>query len=326
MTGIIIRPGGWDAADGLTRAGFIYRGMTQVEYENTVGAGRPVKSTGAYSHPMEGTNFAEDFATAEDYVDVGRDDPRKTGRPNFVVEVDPRGFDVRKNRQGYFEAFEPIPISAVTRVWQLQAQDDAIVAIQLKKRRNNPSWLALTGAALAGTALGAAATFRGVGGNPNPTTEYIELEEYEGALLLFPVEGSRGLGWAVDQFTGKLGYSHCGFDLGLVDQEGTPLWIDSWAGEGVMLRPPQKFERDPVRIPLTSSEASHARAVALHMLHEKTPYRGRTGGRHCAEFVVACLPKSTIEQRKIPLNATPNDLAVCYGLVDMKKLKNKLLR
>jgi len=195
-----------------------------------------------------------------------------------------------------------------------------------RKKKENPTWLALTGAALAGTALGAAATFRGVGGNPEWRDDYIELEEFEGAVLMFPVTGARGLGWAVNQVTGKRGYSHCALDVGVVDQEGTPLWIDSWAGEGVLLRPPDRFERDPVRVPLSPAEASHARAVALHMLHEGTPYRGRTGGRHCSEFVIACLPKSTVEKYGISKDATPNDLAVCFGLVNMRQLKKKLLR
>ncbi len=192
-------------------------------------------------------------------------------------------------------------------------------------RKENPGWLAVGGAALAGTLVGTAATFRGVGGNPDVEVDYVELEEYEGAILLFPATGV--IGHTVDYCTGDDGYSHAALDVGLVTPEGESLWIDSWAMEGVDARPASKFDREPVRVPLTPAQASHTRAVALHMLHEGTPYRGGSHGRTCSELVVCCIPNSMVQEYKIPKNATPNELAKAFGLVgDVRKLKNKLLR
>lgn len=133
---MIIRPQGWDAPDyeatlSLNKPGFLYRGMTEDEYRATVGARQPIQSTGQYSFSSEGTNFADEFAIAEDYVDFGRDDPRKTGRPNFVVEIDPQELNIQRNRQGYYEAFGPVPFSAVTRIWRLEPQKGALVAVEI---------------------------------------------------------------------------------------------------------------------------------------------------------------------------------------------------
>lgn len=195
------------------------------------------------------------------------------------------------------------------------------------EREDNPGWLAVGGAALAGTLIGTAATFRGLGGNPTGEVDYVELEEYEGAILLFPVEGAGIVGRTVDYVTGQNGYSHAALDIGLVNQEGEPLWVDSWAMQGVAARPASQFDRDPVRVPLSPAQASHTRAVALHMLHQGTPYRGRHNGRTCSELVVCCIPRSMVQQYKLANDATPNDLAKAFGLVgDVRPLKKRLLR
>jgi hypothetical protein len=194
-------------------------------------------------------------------------------------------------------------------------------------REDNPGWLAVGGAALAGSLIGTAATFRGIGGNPNGEVDYVELDEYEGAVLLFPAEGAGIIGRTVDYVTGQGGYSHAALDIGLVNQEGEALWVDSWAMQGVAARPVSQFDRDPVRIPLTPAQASHTRAVALHMLHQGTPYRGGHGGRTCSELVVCCIPRSMAQQYKISTDATPNQLAEAFGLIgDVKRMKNRLLK
>jgi hypothetical protein len=38
--------------------GKVYRGMTKEEFDNTVGQGKEIKSTGAYSFAEEGTSFS----------------------------------------------------------------------------------------------------------------------------------------------------------------------------------------------------------------------------------------------------------------------------
>lgn len=109
--------------------GRLYRGMTKAEYDDTVGAGRGVESTNRYSLQSEGTSFADDPESAESYVNFGRDDPRTTGVPTFLVEIDPAGLDfIERNRQGYFYAHKPVPQSHVTRVWRMQG-------IQLDKNK-----------------------------------------------------------------------------------------------------------------------------------------------------------------------------------------------
>lgn len=191
-----------------------------------------------------------------------------------------------------------------------------------RERQENPSWLALGVAAVTAFTAGAAGTFRGLGGNPEAIDpgEYIELDEYEGAILLFPTADT-WVGKTVDYFTGEKGFSHVALDVGLVNQEGEPLYLDSWGTEGVNLRTASFFDREPLRYPLTPKQSAHARSVGLHLLHSRTPYRGRRGGKTCSEFVVACMPRSFVRQLHLPRDPTPNDLAMALGLAQISELK-----
>jgi hypothetical protein len=127
----VIRPAGWQASNDVvrtwTRPGHLYRGMTEDEYLAHRAAGE-VRSSGRYSLPGEGTNFSDDAADAESYVNFGRDDPRRTGRPNYVVEVraDPALF--RRKPDGYWEATGGVPLDRLTRVWRMRARGDEVVA------------------------------------------------------------------------------------------------------------------------------------------------------------------------------------------------------
>jgi hypothetical protein len=129
--GTVIRPVGWDAAndepDRWRRSGHLYRCMTETEYKPHRSAGY-IQSTGRYSVPGEGTNFSDDPGDAESYVNYGRDDPRKTGRPNYLVEVrnDPKVF--KKWPDGYFKAADPVPLHLVTRTWRMVGEGGAVVA------------------------------------------------------------------------------------------------------------------------------------------------------------------------------------------------------
>ena len=124
----VIRPAGWSAANDVpgswTRAQHMYRGMTSAEYNASVGAGKPIQSTGGYSATGEGTNFAPNAEDAESYVNFGRDDPRKTGQSTYLVEaaVPP---SVTPARDGYYKIQEPV---VPTRVWEMFAEDDQVVA------------------------------------------------------------------------------------------------------------------------------------------------------------------------------------------------------
>lgn len=123
----IVRPVGWKAANDTpynwTRPGHAYRGMTLAEYDATVGSGRGVVSRGDYSVPGEGTSFADHAADAESYVNFGRDDPRTTGRPTYMVEVT-SGEDLIRDRDGYLKSKGEIPPDRITRVWKFTADQD----------------------------------------------------------------------------------------------------------------------------------------------------------------------------------------------------------
>lgn len=133
---ITIRPAGWEAAtdvvDTWTRPGHLYRGMTEEEYMAHMDKGY-IQSTGRYSHASEGTNFSHDAAVAESYINFGRDDPRRTGKPTYLVEI-PQG-DMRKSRDGYYKTHKPIPTSDMARVWRFDAQDGAVVGLLVWRKQ-----------------------------------------------------------------------------------------------------------------------------------------------------------------------------------------------
>lgn len=130
----ILRPVNWKTTgdDGvqflnsLPTKGFFYRGMTKAEYDATVAKGLGVRSKNLHSLEGEGTSFSEDPATAESYVNFGRDDPRTTGRSNFLVQVSV-GPDIQKKPDGYWHALDSIPQERVTGVWEMYPEDGAIL-------------------------------------------------------------------------------------------------------------------------------------------------------------------------------------------------------
>jgi hypothetical protein len=122
---------GTDAVESITRPGHLYRGMSAAEYSATVGKAGGVSSDLRNSLKGEGTNFSDHAADAESYANFGRDDPRKTGVANYLVEVK-AGADITKKRDGYFHSLTPLPADRVTRVFKMAPQDGAIVASRIK--------------------------------------------------------------------------------------------------------------------------------------------------------------------------------------------------
>lgn len=120
---------GYEFLESLKRPGHVYRGMTNTEYQATVGGNKPIMSTGAHSHSSEGTNFTEDPAGAESYVNFGRDDPRKTGTSNWLVEVKITS-TIKLERDGYWKSKEPVTLDNVTRVWEMYPSEDGAVKIR----------------------------------------------------------------------------------------------------------------------------------------------------------------------------------------------------
>lgn len=127
--GVVFRPAGWKACSdeliSLGRSGHLYRGMTEPEWRFIQSKGF-IQSNMAYSHASEGTNFADDIADAESYVDFGRDDPRRTHRPNYLVEIR-KSPSITRAGDGYWKTMEPVPKSEITRAWKIVAEDDALV-------------------------------------------------------------------------------------------------------------------------------------------------------------------------------------------------------
>ncbi len=130
---VVIRPDGWGCANEVpekwTRKGHLYRGMTGTEFEAHRRKGY-VMSTGKYSLAHEGTCFADDALSAESYANYGRDDPRKTGKSTYLIEVKNVPTLFKKDRDGYFKAPPgvSVPANLITRVWKMSAKDGAVVA------------------------------------------------------------------------------------------------------------------------------------------------------------------------------------------------------
>jgi hypothetical protein len=110
LHGQVVRPEGWETTsdrvndlfnEWSTRKNSAWRGMTEAEYKATVKQGRGVKSRGDYSHSSEGTQFADHPGDSESYINYGRDDPRKTGTPTYLVEVKREGLS--RKPDGYLE-------------------------------------------------------------------------------------------------------------------------------------------------------------------------------------------------------------------------------
>lgn len=133
-TGIVVRgvgeAVGSDQLSTWNKSGHVYRGMTQDEWYSVIARGY-IQSTMRYSHPSEGTSFSDSVEDAESYVNFGSDDPRKTGRPNYLVEVKRLDF-IEKSKEGYFKTHKQVPSSAITRVWRMVEEGGAIVAYQIR--------------------------------------------------------------------------------------------------------------------------------------------------------------------------------------------------
>jgi hypothetical protein len=111
---------------GITRPNSLYRGMTQSEYDATFGSGGGVGSRGDFSTLNEGTSFADDAGTAESYVNFGRDDPRKTGKPTYLVEIDGTN-GAQRTPDGYYKAASTIGRDRVARVFEMTAAPDGSI-------------------------------------------------------------------------------------------------------------------------------------------------------------------------------------------------------
>jgi hypothetical protein len=130
----VARPKGWEAAGDavakMSKEGHLYRGMTKDEFLATIAKKKGVKSRGDYSFADEGTSFSDRFDDAESYVNFGRTDPRKTGNPNYIVEV-LAGPGFQKAKDGYWKT-QDVSQSDITRIWEMVDLDGEVVARQIR--------------------------------------------------------------------------------------------------------------------------------------------------------------------------------------------------
>jgi len=109
-----------------TTPGAVFRGITSDEADSIARTGQ-ILSTGRYSHSSEGTSFGEDFGMAESTINYGRDNPARTSKPTFVLEV-ARGDDiVVDKRDGFPKAKDPIPVERINRVWRFHPDGSSVV-------------------------------------------------------------------------------------------------------------------------------------------------------------------------------------------------------
>jgi hypothetical protein len=119
---------GSDAVFALTRPGHLYRGVTANEWASIVRTGK-IESTGQYSLPGEGTNFADSAESAEAYVNFGRDDPRVTGVSNYLIEI--RQGNLKPSSDGYFKV-PSVDVREITRAWKMRDVDGAIIGFPVR--------------------------------------------------------------------------------------------------------------------------------------------------------------------------------------------------
>jgi hypothetical protein len=142
LSQIVVRPGDWQAASRQAYNYFnqlaaelpnsAWRGLTHAEYIATMGAGKGVKSRGDYSFDIEGTQFSAHPGDAESYINFGQDDPRATGIPTYMVEVD-RSV-LRLKPDGYWETAPgtAVPMQNILSVHRFIPRDGRIVAQRIR--------------------------------------------------------------------------------------------------------------------------------------------------------------------------------------------------
>ncbi len=115
---------GREFLENMKKEGHAYRGMTSEEYNNTVAKGF-VKSRGDWSFEFEGTSFSERPGDGVSYANVGRTDPRKTGSPTYLIEVEVC-CGMKRDRDGYIKTKERVPLENIMAIYEMYPEDDTI--------------------------------------------------------------------------------------------------------------------------------------------------------------------------------------------------------
>jgi hypothetical protein len=109
----------WDYPDWAGRASssHVYRGVTSEEWSSIQRTGE-IKSTLHFSLPGEGTSFATDAASSLSYAQIGRDNPARTQRPVYVIELKRTETYVSRKGYDYLMHMDGVPTSSISRVWR----------------------------------------------------------------------------------------------------------------------------------------------------------------------------------------------------------------
>jgi hypothetical protein len=65
---------------------------------------------------------------AESYTNFGRTDPRKTGLPNYVIEIRRAALGIKDARDGYPKTSKQIPVGRISRAWMIRPFGQRLLA------------------------------------------------------------------------------------------------------------------------------------------------------------------------------------------------------
>lgn len=102
------------APDGHVES-FLYRGISEEEFRFILRAGL-IKSDERFCAQGEGTCFTDSWWDAQSYINFGRDNPGRTGRPTYIIEIPRQEIPIRA-RDGYFKTSR-LPSDVISRVWR----------------------------------------------------------------------------------------------------------------------------------------------------------------------------------------------------------------
>ena len=144
-----------------------------------------------------------------------------------------------------------------------------------------------------------------------------------GVCIMFLSPVNTPLSKAIDEKTGKLGFSHCAIDACEVDENGVRVCIDCTIGKGVYRAPVSEVTagRKCVRVFLPLIEGQETYGCARSKVGQRYSISAMAGaswgtGTTCAEMVADCLPARIGQAITRPADRplAPNDIARFFGV------------
>ena len=144
-----------------------------------------------------------------------------------------------------------------------------------------------------------------------------------GVCIMFLSPIDTPLSQAINNKTGKLGFSHCCIDACEVDEKGVRVCIDCTIGKGVYRAPVADVtaDRKCVRVFLPLVEGKETYGCARSKVGQRYSVGSLAGaswgtGTTCAEMVADCLPTRIGQAITRPHDRAlaPNDIARFFGV------------